>query len=65
MTNEQKEKLLANMLAIIKNNPGIRPSELNRRLNLEHSAYYRDALIKEGLIRKVRDGAATRYYPEN
>ena len=57
-----REEILANMLAIIKKNPGIRPSELNRRLNVEQSDALRDALIKRGLVRKVKDGQATHLY---
>jgi DNA-binding MarR family transcriptional regulator len=54
---------LAKVLALIKARPGIRPSEINRRLNLEQSDALRDVLIKRGLIRKVKDGSAMRYYP--
>ena len=60
---EQRERNLGRMLSLIKKNPGIRPSELNRLLNREHSANLRDALIKRGLVRKEKDGAAMRYYP--
>lgn len=54
----QSEKVLS----LIKANPGIRPSEINRRLNLEQSDGVRSALIKRGLIRKEKDGSAIRYY---
>ena len=57
------EKVLGEMLRIIRENPGIRPSEINRLLNRQHSAYLRDKLIKQGLIRKQRDGPAVHYYP--
>jgi hypothetical protein len=50
-------------LALIKANPGIRPSEINRRLNRVESDGLRATLIKRGLIRKVKDGSAMRYYP--
>jgi hypothetical protein len=50
-------------LALIRARPGIRPSELNRLLNREESDGLRATLIKRGLIRKEKDGAATRYYP--
>lgn len=57
-----REEILARMLAIIKSNPGIRPSELNRRLKMEQSDALRDALIRRGLVRKVKDGRATHLY---
>jgi hypothetical protein len=50
------------MLAIIKSDPGIRPSELNRRLKREQSDSLRAALIRQGLVRKVKDGRATHLY---
>jgi len=59
---DPRKNILAVMLEIIEQNPGIRPSELNRRLGLEHSANLRNTLIKRGLIRKERDGSAVRYY---
>lgn len=60
---ESREKLLARMHAIIRKRPGIRPSELNRLLNRAHSVSLRESLIKRGLVRKKKDGAAVRYYP--
>jgi len=54
---------LETVLSLIRTHPGIRPSELNRLLNLEQSDGLRSALIKRGLIRKEKDGSATRYYP--
>lgn len=56
------EQVLADMLAIIKNHPGIRPSELNRRLNRDQSDSLRAALIRRGLVRKVKEGRATHLY---
>ena len=53
---------LDKILSLIRTHPGIRPSELNRLLNLEQSDGLRNTLIKRGLIRKEKDGAATRYY---
>jgi hypothetical protein len=50
-------------LALIRARPGLRPSELNRLLNREESDGLRATLMKRGLIRKEKDGAATRYYP--
>jgi hypothetical protein len=57
-----REEVLAKMLAIIKSSPGIRPSELNRRLKMEQSDALRDVLIRRGLVRKVKDGQATHLY---
>jgi hypothetical protein len=54
---------LEKMLSLIRTHPGIRPSELNRRLNREQSDGLRNTLIKRGLIRKEEDGSAMRYYP--
>jgi len=51
------------ILALVKARPGIRPSEINRALRLQQSDAPRAALVKRGLIRKVRDGSAMRYYP--
>jgi predicted transcriptional regulator len=63
-SNRTREELLAKILAIIKSNPGIRPSEINHRLGLEQSDALRDALIKRGLVRKVKEGQATYLYPK-
>jgi hypothetical protein len=54
---------LEKTLSLIRTHPGIRPSELNRLLNREQSDGLRNTLIKRGLVRKERDGPATRYYP--
>ena len=54
---------LQEVLSLIRRRPGIRPSELNRLLNLEQSDAVRNTLIKRGLIRKEKDGSAMRYYP--
>jgi hypothetical protein len=54
---------LEKTLALIRARPGIRPSEINRRLNREESDGLRSTLIKRGLIRKEKHGSATRYYP--
>ncbi|MBI4038124.1 hypothetical protein HY387_00515 [Candidatus Daviesbacteria bacterium] len=58
------EELLVKMLSIIKENPGIRPSKLNKLLNIPHTASLRNTLIKRGFIRKERKGAAVYYYPQ-
>jgi hypothetical protein len=54
---------LEKVLSLIRAQPGIRPSEINRRLNREQSDGLRATLIKRGLIRKEKDGSAIRYYP--
>jgi hypothetical protein len=54
---------LEKTLALIRAQPGIRPSEINRLLNREESDGLRSTLIKRGLIRKEKDGLAMRYYP--
>jgi DNA-binding MarR family transcriptional regulator len=50
------------VLSLIRTRPGIRPSELNRLLNVQQSDGLRNTLIKRGLIRKKKDGNAMRYY---
>jgi hypothetical protein len=60
--NGSTEQVLADMLAIIRDHPGIRPAELNRRLNREQSDSLRAALIRRGLVRKVKEGHATHLY---
>jgi hypothetical protein len=54
---------LEKTLSLIRAHPGIRPSEINRRLNREESDGLRSTLIRRGLIRKEKDGSAMRYYP--
>jgi hypothetical protein len=54
---------LEKTLALIRAHPGIRPSEINRLLNREESDGLRATLITRGLIRKVKDGSAMRYFP--
>jgi len=65
-TTEQKRNIreakLAGMLAIIRNNSGIRASEINREMGIEHTWNLRSTLIKRGLVRKEKEGAAVRYY---
>jgi hypothetical protein len=53
---------LEKTLALIRERPGIRPSEINRLLNREESDGLRSTLIKRGLIRKEKDGNAMRYF---
>lgn len=64
MSKKTGEELLDEMLSTIRKNPGIRPSELNRQLHVSHSWRLRSALIKKGLIRKEKRGAAVYYYPQ-
>jgi hypothetical protein len=54
---------LERALSLIREHPGIRPSELNQLMKREQSDGLRSTLIKRGLIRKEKDGSATRYYP--
>jgi predicted transcriptional regulator len=54
---------LAKILSLIKANPGIRPSEINRVLRFEQSDSLRNTLLRRGLIRKEKQGSAVRYYP--
>ena len=62
--NGSREKTLAKMLSIIKRKPEIRPSEINRKLGIPHTANLRNTLIKNGLIRKIKKGNAAYYYPK-
>ena len=63
---EQKRKIkedkLARMLSVIQENPGIRASEINREMNIAHTWNLRSTLIKRGLVRKEKKGAAVHYY---
>ena len=61
---KSREKLLAKMLLLIRENPGVMPSELNRMLGMKHSANLRSSLIKKSLARKEKTGATVRYYPK-
>lgn len=56
---KSREELLDEILEIIKSNPGIRPSEINRRLDRVETDALRAALIDRGLVRKVKKGSAT------
>jgi predicted transcriptional regulator len=60
---QKRQELLDQILKLVRSEPGIRASEINRRIGREHSAHYRSALIDQGLVRKERDGPAVRYYP--
>lgn len=62
-SKETTEQLLAEILAIVKSHPGIRPSEINRRLNRVETDSLRATLIRRGLVRKVKEGQATYLYP--
>ena len=57
------EELLAKILDIVRKQPGIRPSEINRLLNRVETDALRATLIRRGLVRKVKEGQATRLYP--
>jgi hypothetical protein len=58
-----KNSDLEKALSLIKKHPGIRPSELNRKLNRKETDGLRATLIKRGLIVKKKDGSAMRYFP--
>lgn len=60
--NLPREDLLAAILEIIRSEPGVRPSEINRRLGLTQSDSLRATLIERGLIRKVKGVGSTRLY---
>jgi hypothetical protein len=60
----EAEQILAEMLEIIRSHPGIRPSELNHRMNREQSDSLRATLIRRGLVRKVKNGQVTHLYAE-
>jgi Mn-dependent DtxR family transcriptional regulator len=62
MVQQATEQMLLRILEIIEKEPGVRPSEINRRLGLAQSDSLRAALIRRGLVRKERRGAATHLY---
>lgn len=59
---KSREAKLSRMLRIIQNNPGIRASEINRKMKIEHTWNLRSTLIKRGLVRKEKKGAGVHYY---
>jgi Mn-dependent DtxR family transcriptional regulator len=63
MAKDTTEQLLSKILEIIRSEPGVRPSEINRRLGLTQSDSLRATLIRRGLVRKVKEGHATHLYP--
>jgi predicted transcriptional regulator len=58
-----RKDLLVRILELVKKKPGIRPSEINRALNLEQSDDLRQALIDRGLVRKTKEGREVHLYP--
>ena len=58
-----REAKLYKLLAIIHRHPGIRASEINRALHLQHSWKLRLALLKRQLVRSEEDGSGIRYFP--
>ena len=54
---------LEKTLSLIMAHPGIRPSEINRLLNREEFDGLRGTLIKRGLVRKEKVGAAMNIIP--
>ena len=63
-TKTAREESLMEILSIITKNPGIRPSELNKILNIPHTWSLRQILILKGLIRKEKRGSAVYYYSQ-
>ena len=63
MAKEATEQLLSKILEIVKSEPGVRPSEINRRLGLVQSDSLRATLIRRGLVRKEKRGQASHLYP--
>jgi len=59
---DNRETKLKRMFSIIQNNPGIRASEIYREMKIEHTWNLRSTLIKRGLVRKEKKGAAVHYY---
>ena len=59
---KDREAKLSRMLTIIQKKPGIRASEINREMKIEHTWNLRSTLIKRGLVRKEKKGAAVHYY---
>lgn len=64
MKVKDREKLLERIVFVIKENLGIRPSQLNRLLNIHHSWNLRQELIQRELIRKEKKYSAVYYYPK-
>lgn len=64
MKIKNREKLLEEMVLVIRKNPGIRPSELNRLLKIPHTWNLRKELLKRGVIKKEKKGAAVCYYSQ-
>ncbi len=60
---ETTEVKLYRMLTVIRRHPGIRASEINRKLHLQHSWKLRLVLLRRSLVRKENDGMAVRYFP--
>lgn len=61
-SKKAREELLKEIFSIIRKNPGIRPSELNKLLKIPHTWNFRKILIKRGLIKKEKDRSSVRYY---
>ncbi len=62
LKQRDREVKLARILSIIRENPGIRASEIYREMSIEHTWNLRSALIKRGFVRKEKKGAAVHYY---
>lgn len=62
--SENREALLERVLKLIRQNPGIRPRDINKSLGLEQSDALRDTLIKRGQVRKTTKGREVHLYPK-
>jgi predicted transcriptional regulator len=62
--SQANAELQEQIYRIIRDNPGVRPREIHRRLGIAHSGHLRDRLIREGRVRKEKHGNAVHYYPE-
>ncbi len=60
---ETTEVKLYRMLSVIRQHPGIRASEINRELQIQHSWKLRLALLRRSLVRQESDGSMVRYFP--
>lgn len=63
-SRKPRERILVEMLTLIGKNPGIRPAQLNKLLNMPHTWSLRKELLKRGLIKKEKKGSAVYYYPK-
>ena len=62
MKKQEREQLLAEMYEVIRKNPGIRAMEVCKAVSRDHCGSFRQTLIDRGLVKKVKDGNAVKYY---